>query len=291
MGNLDGDAPGCMGNTNETPPARAAKYTSAFAPAATAPASSPARPKDTAGTRMDVALVIMCGAPVAAIQLSLTAQAYREVLDLSSKHEARPALSAAARRPADGTVPRAWVQLLRVHATMTHEMDGRLRAAHGLALSEYEVLLFLSWAPDVGMRPVDLAKAVLLTQGGITRMLDRLDRAGAIERSRSTDDGRVVYARLTDAGRKRLRDAASTHVTDVRDLFAKRFADDEMATLASLLELLPGGDVGTDLAVHPVRNADSPRSEKRSRNTLDGPSPRRAARGGNQASKRPITAR
>ncbi len=150
-------------------------------------------------------------------------------------------------------MPRAWVQLLRVHTTVTHELDARLRAAHQLTLNEYEVLLFLSWAPDFGMRPVDLAKGVLLTQGGITRLLDRLDRGGLIERSQSPDDGRVVYARLTDVGWERLRDAASTHVGDVRALFADRFSEDELATLAHLLGRLPGGDVGTDLAPHPVR--------------------------------------
>jgi len=132
------------------------------------------------------------------------------------------------------------VQLLRAHSKLTHELDGRLRAAHGLTL---EVLLFLSWAPESGSRPVDLARGVLLTQGGITRLLDRLDRADVVERSASADDGRVAYARLTEPPASRLRGAASTHVGDIRSLFGDRFSPEELATLAGLLSRLPGGDV------------------------------------------------
>ena len=125
-----------------------------------------------------------------------------------------------------GRRPQAWAQLLRAHSKLTHELDDRLRAAHGLTL---EVLLFLSWAPESGSRPVDLARGVLLTQGGITRLLDRLDRADVVERSASADDGRVAYARLTEPAASRLRDAASTHVGNIRSLLGDRFSPEELA--------------------------------------------------------------
>jgi DNA-binding MarR family transcriptional regulator len=162
---------------------------------------------------------------------------------------------AEARPRVDGAVPRAWVQMLRVHATTTNEMDARLRSAHGLTLTEYEVLLLISWAPDVGMRPVDLARAALLSQGGITRLLVRLEQAGLVQRSASAHDGRVVYARLTKAGDRVLHDAASTHIADVNSLFADRLSKRQLTVLADLLGLLPGGDVGIDLKEHPVRPA------------------------------------
>ena len=151
-----------------------------------------------------------------------------------------------------GQVPAAWVRLLSVHAQVTREMDAHLRAAHGLTLNDYEVLLFLSWAPQLRMRPVDLARGVLLTQGGVTRLLDRLEQVGLVERARCESDGRVVFACLTDEGLETLRDAATTHVTDVRSLFADQFTQDELETLAGLLARLPGGSAGAGL-VHPVR--------------------------------------
>jgi DNA-binding MarR family transcriptional regulator len=133
-------------------------------------------------------------------------------------------------------------------------MDARLRRSHGLTLNDYEVLLHLSWAPDHRMRPVDLAQGVLLTQGGITRLLDGLERAGLIERVGCCDDARVKYAQLTDAGRDRVTKAAARHVDDVRALFGDRFSGEELATFVSLLERLPGGVVAPERA-HPVQPA------------------------------------
>lgn len=159
------------------------------------------------------------------------------------------------RRPTDqrrGAVPAAWLRLLRVHAVLTRQMDARLVASHGLTLNDYEVLLFLWWAPEHRLRPVDLARSVLLSQSGMTRLLDGLDRAGLIDRVRSESDGRVFYAVLTEAGTEKLRDAATDHVHDVYSLFADRFSDEELAALATLLGRLPGGDV-TPTLDHPVR--------------------------------------
>ena len=59
-------------------------------------------------------------------------------------------------------------------------------------------------APERRMRRVDLAEDVLLTQSGITRLLQGLERAGLVERADCPTDGRVVYAQLTDGGYERL---------------------------------------------------------------------------------------
>lgn len=151
-----------------------------------------------------------------------------------------------------GEVPTAWLRLLRVHAFVTRELDARLLAAHGVSLHDYEVLLFLSWAPNHRLRRVDLAQRLLLTPSGIARRLEGLEQAGLVDRARSTSDGRVVYAHLTDAGLNRLREAATTHANDVRSLFTDRFSDEERDLLAGLLERLPGGDI-TPYLRHPAR--------------------------------------
>jgi len=124
-------------------------------------------------------------------------------------------------------------------------MDADLIASHGLTLSDYEVLLRLSQAPDRRMRRVDLAQGVVLTQSGITRLLAGLERAGWVARASCATDRRVVYAELTDSGYARLHEAAKTHLEGIRTLFANRFSEEELNTLGGLLGQL-AGTPGTD---------------------------------------------
>ena len=93
----------------------------------------------------------------------------------------------------------------------------------------------LARAPDRRMRRVDLAGHILLTQSGITRLLQGLEDSGLVERAACDTDRRVVYALLTDKGFERLRDAGQTHLDDIRSLFAALFNEDELETLDDLL--------------------------------------------------------
>jgi DNA-binding MarR family transcriptional regulator len=149
-------------------------------------------------------------------------------------------------QPARAGVPEAWKGFVRSHSAITRQMDADLIASHGLTLSDYEVLLRLSQAPDQRMRRVDLAEGVLLTQSGITRLLAGLEKAGWVERASCESDGRVVYAQLTDAGNAKFRAAARTHLEGIRTLFADHFARDELETLAALLGRLPLRPGGTE---------------------------------------------
>jgi DNA-binding MarR family transcriptional regulator len=142
-------------------------------------------------------------------------------------------------------VPPAWIKLLRAHATLTRHMDANLQSEHDLTINDYEVLLALARAEDRRMRRVDLAGHILLTQSGITRLLQGLERAGLVERGDCPTDGRVVYALLTDDGYERLRAASQTHLDDIRSLFAERFSEAELEQLGSLLSRLV--DEGPDL--------------------------------------------
>ena len=99
----------------------------------------------------------------------------------------------------------AFVSFIRAHASVVRGLDRELVADHGLTINDYEVLLRLARAPDRMMRRVDLAQQVLLTPSGITRLLDGLQRCGYVEKAACDSDARVVYAKLTDAGREKLR--------------------------------------------------------------------------------------
>jgi DNA-binding MarR family transcriptional regulator len=133
----------------------------------------------------------------------------------------------------------AWAQLLRAHAALTRRFSAELLNEHGLTLNDYEVLLHLAHAPERRLRRVDLAERVLLTPSGITRLLGGLERAGYVERAGCQSGARVTYAVLTDEGYDKLRAAAPTHLGGIRELFAERFSEAEVAALASLLERLP----------------------------------------------------
>ena len=133
----------------------------------------------------------------------------------------------------------AWAQLLRVHSALTRRFTTELVNMHGLTLNGYEVMLHLAHAPGRRLRRVDLAESVLLTASGITRLLDGLERSGYVSRAASEQDARVTYAVLTDEGYEKLRSAAPTHVSSIRELFGGQFSSDELETLTELLGRLP----------------------------------------------------
>jgi DNA-binding MarR family transcriptional regulator len=133
----------------------------------------------------------------------------------------------------------AWIRFLRAHAAVTRELSGRLEAQHGLTLSDYDVLVQLYFAPEHRLRRVDLARTVILTASGITRLLDGLERAGWVTKGRCESDARVTYAVLTEAGLAKFEDAQRMHLADVEELFGSRFSAKERVTLAGLLGRLP----------------------------------------------------
>ena len=87
---------------------------------------------------------------------------------------------------------RTWTRLLRAHVATAHVLGGQLQGAHGLSINDYETLSVLSRAPGRRMKRVDLARRLLLTPSGVTRLLDGLQDASLVERTSSDTDLRVV---------------------------------------------------------------------------------------------------
>ena len=135
----------------------------------------------------------------------------------------------------------AWRGMLRVHSALVKALDAELLAAHELPLTSYEVLINLQAAPSRRRRMAELADGVLLSRSGMTRLVDRLEREGLLERDPCTDDGRGTYAVLTDKGESLLAEARRTHLDGVRERFLQHFQADELRTLAALWDrVLPG---------------------------------------------------
>ena len=120
------------------------------------------------------------------------------------------------------------------------ELSAELVRGHGLTINDYEVLLFLSKAPERRMRRVDLANSVLVTASGITRILQGLERDGLVASEQCESDRRVTYACLTDDGYERFAAARATHLDGVRRLFLDRVDDEEHEVLARVLRRLGG---------------------------------------------------
>jgi DNA-binding MarR family transcriptional regulator len=133
----------------------------------------------------------------------------------------------------------AWVSFLRSHAAITRELSAQLLREHGLTLNDYEVLLHLEGAEGGMLRRVDLAERVLLTASGITRLLEGLESSGFVAKETCPSDARVSYAKLTDTGAAKLKQARVTHLRGVEELFVGRYSGSELSTLAELLGRLP----------------------------------------------------
>lgn len=125
------------------------------------------------------------------------------------------------------------------------EVSGRLQRSLGLVLDErvslpmgwLEVLLRLSRSEGGQLAMGVLADQIVLTTGGVTRLIDRMETAGYVERRPCPSDRRVLYAGITDAGSAKLAEAAGVHAEGLHQAFAV-FSARELATFDRLLAKL-----------------------------------------------------
>jgi DNA-binding MarR family transcriptional regulator len=135
----------------------------------------------------------------------------------------------------------AWRGFLRVHSGIVRELNTELELTHALPLAHYEVLLYLDAAPCGKLTMSELAQSVLLSQSGVTRLVDRLVQSGLVVREGCSEDRRVMYARLTDEGRDALTGARPTLIEGVRQRFLAHFDDAELDVLAGAWERVRPG--------------------------------------------------
>ena len=96
-------------------------------------------------------------------------------------------------------------------------LDSQLRREAGLTGFEYYVLAMLSEAPERTMRMTALAAQTNATLPRLSHVARRLEDRGLVERYSCPEDGRATNARLSDAGRDKVRQAAPGHVDHVRE--------------------------------------------------------------------------
>ncbi len=151
--------------------------------------------------------------------------------------------------PLEGAALQAWRSYLGSHAVLLRELDAELAATHGLTTRDYEVLLYLAQTPDRRLAMSALAESTMLTRSGITRLIDGLVQSELIERVACPSDARVSYARLTDPGYEKTREAGATHAAGIHRMFLAHFSEEETEQLATLLSRLPGAGGGGSCTV------------------------------------------
>lgn len=130
-----------------------------------------------------------------------------------------------------------FARLARVR-TLAEQRIEDLLERFGLTLGSFDVLVALRRAGAPYQRtPTELASASLLTSGGVTFRLDRLEQAGLIRRVPSPDDRRVMYGQLTAEGRDLADRVMGAHIANETRMLSG-LSEDEVQDLARLLRRL-----------------------------------------------------
>jgi DNA-binding MarR family transcriptional regulator len=136
----------------------------------------------------------------------------------------------------DDVEMRAWRTFIETVSDVTDLLEADLQHGKGLSIGDYQVLVFLSEAPEHRLRMSDLAAQLHLSPSGLTRRLDGLVRAGLVSRQPSVEDRRVLLAVLTDAGYERIVDAAPVHVASVRRRLLDALTREQIVQLGGILD-------------------------------------------------------
>ena len=131
-----------------------------------------------------------------------------------------------------------WPLFLTAHAVLVERIESRLAQAGLPPLAWYDVLWGLERAPDQRLRMSDLANKVVLSRSNLTRLVDRLEDAGLVERERSEEDRRGAYAVLTESGQAVRRSMWPVYAQGIRDLFESQLPDDEATIMGAMLRRL-----------------------------------------------------
>ena len=130
----------------------------------------------------------------------------------------------------------AWRTFLYAHAQLRRQLERELQAEQSMNLGEYELLLILAYSQGRRLRMSELADSLALSRSGTTRLIDRLEKNGLVQRISCDTDRRGSWAQLTDAGQARLRAASPTHLRGVAEHFLDRIPAGDLDALSRILD-------------------------------------------------------
>ena len=130
----------------------------------------------------------------------------------------------------------AWIAIAQTHAAVTGRLQEALTAAEMPPLPWFEVLATLDRAPEQRLKMGDLAEALVITRGGLTKLVDRLIKAGLLERTFCETDRRVSYATLLPAGDQMLLEMRPVIVRELEVAFSVNISVDQANELRETLD-------------------------------------------------------
>ena len=113
---------------------------------------------------------------------------------------------------------RLWLRLLTCTTLIEGEIRSRLRERFDVTLPRFDLMAQLDKAPD-GMTLSDVSKRMMVSNGNVTGLVERLVESGHLDRRTSESDRRVQVIRLTRLGRAEFRKMAAEHETWIADIF------------------------------------------------------------------------
>jgi DNA-binding MarR family transcriptional regulator len=135
----------------------------------------------------------------------------------------------------------AWRSLARTHAAVSGRIQETLTDAGLPPLAWFEVLSTIAEAERQMMKMGELAEALVITRGGLTKLVDRLVKAGLLERTFCDTDRRVSYATLLPAGAELLNEMLPVVASELRVAFGANISDDDARQLTGTLDRVRGG--------------------------------------------------
>jgi DNA-binding MarR family transcriptional regulator len=135
----------------------------------------------------------------------------------------------------DGDVLAAWRSFLHGHLVLTGTLEREMEAATGLPLTWYDVLLNLNEAGG-RLRMQELARSIVLSKSGLTRLVDRMVAAGYVCREPAEGDRRGLLAVLTPEGKDALRAAAPVHLRGIEQHFGRYVSAEEAAVVRAVFD-------------------------------------------------------
>lgn len=129
----------------------------------------------------------------------------------------------------------AWLAFVRAHARLWELVETQMRRDHGLTMARYDVLATLVNAGGrLGLS--DLAASIVLSQSGLSKLLDRMERSDLVQRDPDPRDGRAAFAAITARGRAMERRARRGHHDLLREAFAGTLDERDLADLTRIMD-------------------------------------------------------
>lgn len=150
----------------------------------------------------------------------------------------------------------AWQAFLRTHTALTRVLERELMRSHQLPLATYDVLVQLDSAPGGALRMTQLAEQVMLSRSGLTRLVERIEAEGLVRREACASDARGFFTVITQEGRRRLHEAAPSHLGSVAAHFADPLSVEQTEALRGALERILGSLSESGLEVPPANGGE-----------------------------------